>query len=250
MTKAKDGGAIEHRSFNFNEVKVAENDGEMTFSGYGAVFGNVDSHGDVIEKGAFAATLKKANDSGQWPAMLSQHGGVFGDSSTPIGVWTEMREDDIGLWIEGKLAPTEKGREAYELLKMKPRPAYSGLSIGFRAKEWARRTQPEDPARTLKVVDLVEVSLVTFPSNGKARVMSVKSEFNPREIEDALRDAGLSRADSVKAVSVFKSALRDEADTETDARDAAEPAGEGDAEAKRANDAMLVLAERIKALTA
>jgi uncharacterized protein len=244
MTKNKDGGAIEHRSFGLGEVKVADSDGEMTFSGYGAVFGNVDSYGDVIAKGAFAETLKKAKSSGVWPAMLSQHGGAFGEDMMPIGVWTEMREDDTGLWVEGKFAPTPRGKEAYELLKMKPRSAFNGLSIGFRAKEWAVRTQPDDPRRTLKAVDLLEVSLVTFPANGKARVLSVKSEFNPRDVEDSLREAGLSRADSVKAVAVLKGILlRDEAESDTTPRDEDETAKKSEAE-------LTTLAERIKALIA
>lgn len=212
---------IERLSVGLREVKIADADGaDMRFTGYGAVFGNIDSYGDVIAKGAFADTLKKSKDSGVWPAMLSQHGGMFGEDSTPIGIYTEMREDDVGLWVEGKLADTERGREAYALLKMQPRPAYNGLSIGFRAKEWAVRTSPEEPRRTLKAVELLEVSLVTFPANTKARVTSVKSEFNPREAEDSLRDAGLSRADSVKAVAVFKSLLlRDEAEPESEPRD-------------------------------
>lgn len=212
---------IERLSFGLKEVKLDDSSpDEMKFSGYGAVFGNVDSYGDVIAKGAFSDTLKKAKESGIWPAMLSQHGGMFGEDSTPIGIYTEMREDDVGLWVEGKLAATERGKEAYALLKMQPRPAYNGLSIGFRAKEWAVRTAPEEPRRTLKAVELLEVSLVTFPANGKARVTSVKSEFNPREAEDSLRDAGLSRADSVKAVAVFKSLLlRDEAEPESEPRD-------------------------------
>lgn len=244
MTTNKNGEAVEHRSFGLGEIKVAEDDSDMTFSGYGAVFGNVDSYGDVIAKGAFSETLKKAKSSGVWPAMLSQHGGPFGDGMTPIGVWTEMREDSTGLWVEGKFAPTEKGKEAYELLKMKPRSAFNGLSIGFRAKEWAVRTQPDDPRRTLKAVDLLEVSLVTFPANGKARVLSVKSEFNPRDIEDGLRDAGLSRADSVKAVAVLKSMLlRDEAEPNDGPRDEDETAKKSDAE-------LTELAERIKALIA
>jgi hypothetical protein len=155
-----------------------------------------------------------------------------------------MKEDDIGLYVEGKLANTERGREVYELLKMKPRPAISGLSIGYRAKEWTLRSTPTEPRRTLKAVDLLECSLVTFPMNGKARVLSVKSELNPREIEDGLRDAGLSRADSVKAVAVFKSILlRDEAEPETDPRDEDEAAIKSDAE-------LTGLAERIKALIA
>ncbi|MBX5239330.1 HK97 family phage prohead protease [Rhizobium sp. NLR22b] len=246
MTTNKGAGAIEHRSFGLGELKVADiaaSDGEMTFSGYGAVFNNVDAGDDLILKGAFAETIKSAKSTGIWPAMLSQHG-VYGSQMTPIGVWTEMKEDDIGLYVEGKLANTERGREVYELLKMKPRPAISGLSIGYRAKEWTLRSTPTEPRRTLKAVDLLECSLVTFPMNGKARVLSVKSEFNPREIEDSLRDAGLSRADSVKAVAVFKSMLlRDEAEPDTDLRDEEEAAIKSDAQ-------LTELAERIKALIA
>ncbi|TGP65442.1 HK97 family phage prohead protease [Mesorhizobium sp. M2D.F.Ca.ET.225.01.1.1] len=211
---------IEHMAVSLGEVKLDGADGDMTFSGYGAVFGNVDSYGDVIAKGAFKKTLADAKKSSVWPAMLSQHGGMFGEDATPIGVWTEMREDDIGLYVEGKLANTERGKEAYQLLKMTPRPAYSGLSIGFRATEWTMRSKPEEPRRTLTAVDLLEVSLVTFPANSKARVMSVKNEFNPRAIEDGLREAGLSRADSVRAVAVFKSMLlRDEVEPNSDHRD-------------------------------
>lgn len=245
MTKSNEGGAIEHRSFGLAEIKVADTadtEGEMTFSGYGAVFGNVDSYGDVIAKGAFAETLKAVTKSGIWPSMLSQHGGMFGDSQTPIGVWSEMKEDDHGLWVEGKFANTERGREAYELLKMKPRPAISGLSIGFRAKEWAVRTQPDEPRRTLKAVDLVEISLVTFPANTKARVTNVKSEFNPRDFETALREAGLSRADSVKAVGVIKSLLhRDDEEQDSELRDEAAAAELRSAE-------LISLADRIRTL--
>lgn len=209
---------IERMAVALGEVKLVGDD--MTFSGYGSVFGNLDSYGDVVAKGAFRATLAEARKSAVWPAMLSQHGGMFGEDSTPIGVWTEMREDDVGLYVEGKLANTARGKEAHELLKMTPRPAYSGLSIGFRPVEWAMRTKPEEPRRTLKSVDLLEVSLVTFPANSKARVLSVKNEFNPRIIEDGLRDAGLSRGDSVKAVAVLKSLLlRDEAEPGTGPRD-------------------------------
>lgn len=219
MTKTtEEANGLERKAYTLGDVKVvsADDSGEMTFSGYGAVFGNVDSYGDVIARGAFSKALADARKSGSWPAMLSQHGGAFGEDMTPIGVWTEMREDDVGLYVEGKLAPTVRGKEAYELLKMTPRPAYTGLSIGFRPTEWVMRSKPEEPRRTLKSVDLLEVSLVTFPANPKARVTGVKSDFNPREIEEALREAGLSRGDSVKAVAIFKSRLRDEGGTPRD----------------------------------
>lgn len=180
------------------ELKFAGADEkDMTFSGYGAVFGNVDSYGDVIQKGAFKESLTRAKRAKQWPSMLMHHGGgMFGGDPTPVGIWTEMREDDVGLFVEGKLAPTARGIEAYQLLKMEPRPAITGLSIGYLAKEWSVRTKPDDPRRTLKAVELLEVSLVTMPANPKARVQAVKSDLTIRDAEKALRDVGFSQSDA------------------------------------------------------
>lgn len=206
---------IEH--FFCREVKFAGSDkvDEMTFSGYGAVFGNVDSYGDVIQPGAFADTLSNAQKTSQFPAMLMQHGG-FGlgaDDMTPVGIWTSLSEDGHGLKVEGKLADTPRGVEAYKLLKMTPRPAITGLSIGYIAKEWSQRSKPEEPRRTLKKVDLLEVSLVTFPANPKARIQSVKSAgFTERDFEQLMRDAGLTRTEALVVINQgFKSflAMRD-----------------------------------------
>ena len=195
--------ALERAAFGLREVKLAPPEAGMTFSGYGAVFGNVDSYGDVIQPGAFADTLAAAQKSGQWPAMLLQHGGwgMGAEDMTPIGIWTSFSEDGVGLKVEGKLADTPRGREAYALLKMEPRPAIDGLSIGYIPKEWSQRSKPEEPRRTLKKVDLLEVSLVTFPANGKARVSAVKSLEDIASLADAeafLREVGgLSKSQAV-----------------------------------------------------
>jgi hypothetical protein len=191
---------MERLNFGFSgiEIKAGDDAAPMTFSGYGAVFGNVDAYGDVIAKGAFSKSIAEFKKSNVWPAMLSQHGG-FGmgaDDVTPIGVWTEIREDDHGLYVEGQLADTVRGREMYALMKMQPRSAINGMSIGYIAKEWTARSKPEEPRRTLNRVDLIEISLVTFPANGKARVTGVKSDGSTptiREAENALREAGFSR---------------------------------------------------------
>jgi len=194
--------SIERKSFTLSEVKFAEGEAkEMTFSGYGAVFGNVDSYGDVIQAGAFADTLAEAEKSGQFPAMLMQHGGwgMGADDMTPVGIWPSLSEDKKGLKVEGKLADTPRGREAYSLMKMTPRPAITGLSIGYIPKEWVTRVKAEDPRRTLTKVDLLEISLVTFPANGKARVTNVKSavgDFSERDFERLMQDAGLSRKEA------------------------------------------------------
>jgi len=190
---------IQHLVCNLIEVKALDDsDGQMRFSGYGAVFGNVDSYGDVIKKGAFKDTLRDAKSSGIYPAMLSQHGGwgLTADDMTPIGLWDSLEEDDTGLKLEGIFAETQRGKEMYTLMKMTPRPAISGLSIGYIAKEYSIGTKPDEPRRTLKKVDLMEISPVTFPANGKARVQSVKNALSIRDLEGALRDVGLSQAEA------------------------------------------------------
>lgn len=186
------------------ELKFAASGDDMIFSGYGSVFGVMDAYRDVIAKGAFRETLKQAKASGIYPAMLAQHGGMFGgDADNPIGIWTDLREDDVGLYVEGKLAPTVRGQEIYALLKMQPRPAIDGLSIGYVAKDWSNGTKPDEPRRTLKVVDLWEVSLVTFPANPESRIGQVKAaeRFKTiRDFETFLRDeGGLSHA-AAKAI--------------------------------------------------
>lgn len=186
----------------FAPADTAAND--MTFEGYGAVFGNVDAYGDVMEPGAFASYLSDMRiGKQQWPAMLLQHGGwgASADDMTPIGVWTELSEDGRGLKVKGQLADTPRGREIYTLMKMAPRPAIDGLSIGYIPKEFEMRSKPEDPRRRLKRVDLIEISPVTFPANTSARVAAVKSTsgLTIRDAERALRDAGYSRSEA-KAV--------------------------------------------------
>ena len=175
------------------EIKAVNADG--TVEGYGSVFGVRDNYDDVIAQGAFIQSLKDHKAAGTMPAMLWQH-----DADKPIGVWTEMVEDEKGLRIKGQLAmETVKGKEAHALLKM---GALNGLSIGFMSKEWAYDRDTE--VRTLTAIDLWEVSLVTFPANEKARVTNVKSAdemATPKDAEKALRDAGFSKSDATAFVS-------------------------------------------------
>ena len=180
------GGGREVRSFAL-QIKATGDDG--TVEGYGSVFGVRDNYDDVIAKGAFIQSLKDHKAAGTLPAMLWQH-----DADKPIGVWTEMVEDEKGLRIKGQLAmETVKGKEAHALLKM---GALNGLSIGFISKEWSYDRDTE--VRTLTAIDLWEVSLVTFPANDEARITDVKSLLQrgetppPSKVERALREVGFS----------------------------------------------------------
>lgn len=201
---------VEHRSYAL-AVKAAGDDG--TVEGYGSVFGARDTYDDVIQPGAFAASLGQHRSAGTMPAMLWQH-----NPEEPIGVWAEMVEDERGLLVRGRLVlESERGRAAHALLKA---GALNGLSIGFMAKQWSY--DRDSDVRTLTEIDLWEVSMVTFPAQPKARVTNVKSAdvagiATIRQAEKALRDAGFSADAAGAYVAQVKAIVL----AERDARDAA-----------------------------
>ncbi len=161
--------------------------GDGRFSGYGAVFGNVDSHRDVIERGAFSASLSTWRSKGRWPAMRLMHGdngsNPFRFDNLPIGRWLDMREDARGLWVEGQLLAldTDLGKRLHALLAAS---VLDGLSIGFRPVK--TRAGSSGVGRYLVEIDLRELSLVDEPSNDLARLTAI----SPSDAAfDKLRDA-------------------------------------------------------------
>jgi hypothetical protein len=173
---------------------------EGRFSGYASIFGNKDLGNDIVEKGAFASSLKRK--SPKQIKMLFMH-----KTDEPIGVYEKMEEDEKGLRVEGKLAlGTQRGKEVYELMKM---GAIDGLSIGYRVDAKGYHYDDDGKKRRLKNVDLMEISAVTFPMNPKARVRKVKgAECTIREWEELLRDVGgLSRNESKVGAKALVKAL-------------------------------------------
>ena len=184
------------------QCELKANGDTGTFEGYGSIFNITDRGGDIVVPGAFTETLAVQKAAGRLPAMLWQH-----RQAEPIGVYTSMEEDAVGLKVKGQLAlKTARGAEAYELMKM---GALSGMSIGYRSRDdsYDRVTG----VRSLKKVDLVELSLVTFPMNDASRVSAVKAieELDSlSEIERHLRDVcGLSKSESTALVSRVKSVI-------------------------------------------
>jgi HK97 family phage prohead protease len=183
-------------------IKQAGDDGHI--EGLGAVFGNVDLGFDRIERGAFRDTLRKIK--GGVP-MLWQH---FSDQ--PIGLWDGLTETRTGLAVEGDInLDVQQGREARSLVKQ---GAVKGLSIGYIPKDF----EFEDEVRVLKRVDLVEVSLATFPMNPEARVSGVKHATR-RELEQSLKyEYGLSQRCARHVASIIRKDIDDsECDTRSDA---------------------------------
>lgn len=186
------------------EVK-AEDDDSGVFEGFGSVFGNRDAGDDIVVEGAFKKSLAKRGAAGI--AMLWQH-----DSREPIGNWLSVDETVRGLKVVGQLLVdgVQRAREAHVLLKAK---ALNGLSIGYATKRFELDT--DTGVRRLLEVDLMEISVVTFPMNDRARVGRVKA-LSPediatkRQLEDALRDAGFSKsAAAYVAANWTEPALRD-----------------------------------------
>ncbi len=166
-----------HLSFDA-QFKAVGDDNSGEFEGYGSVFGVVDSYREVVEKGAFAESLKEHG----LPKLLLQH------STWMVGgVYLEAVEDERGLKVRGKLnLEVQAAREAYSLLKQ---GALSGLSIGFRTLD--DETDPKTGLTHIKKVRLYEVSIVTFPANEAATISAVKTAPGTiRDFEDFLREAG------------------------------------------------------------
>jgi HK97 family phage prohead protease len=180
-------GQLKVRDF-FLSIKATDVAEDGTFTGYGSVFGGEpDSYGEVVAKGAFTESLAELKAKGRIVPVLWQH-----RSSEPIGVYLEISEDAHGLKVTGQLLISDvaQAKEAYALLKA---GAVTGLSIGY----WVRQASYDEKTgiRTLIKLDLVEVSLVTFPAKDDARVEAVKFKLERGrlptlpEFEKALREA-------------------------------------------------------------
>lgn len=151
----------EYKTLKFELEDFDEEQG--IFSGYAAVFGNVDSGGDVIEPGAFTKTIAEGTERVK---ILAQHN----DYDLPIGKPLELREDAHGLYIKGKISETTMGKDVKTLLRDK---VLNEMSIGYDPVTFDY--DKEDGVRHLREVKLWEVSIVTWAMNPKAVVTGYKA---------------------------------------------------------------------------
>jgi|TARA_B100001063_G_scaffold8151_1_gene6314 HK97 family phage prohead protease len=194
------------------DYKELDTDDDGTFEGYASVFNNKDLGNDVIKQGAFSESIK-----GKKPKqikLLYQH-----KTDEPIGVIDSLVEDTRGLKIKGRLAMgTQKGKEVFELMKM---GALDSMSIGYRLSPDDYKYSDKLKKRTITNLDLMEISMVTFPMNPKAKITKVKlAEMNVREIEHYLRDVGLMSSSVAKqSANVLYKSFNHEVDEQRDVVD-------------------------------
>jgi HK97 family phage prohead protease len=189
------------RETKFSPLDFKRLAADGTFEGYASLFGKLDLGRDMVMPGAFAESLAQRGAAGV--KLLYQH-----DPAEPIGVWLDIREDHVGLYVKGRLMP-EVAR-AREVLSLMRAGALDGLSIGFRTVKG--RTDAKTGIRRIEKADLWEISVVTFPMQTGARVRTVKQIMAPgqapteREFERWLtRDAGFSRS---QARALMRSGLK------------------------------------------
>ena len=184
---------------------------ERVFRGYASVFYNVNSYGFAMERGAFDKVLEE----GQVPAMFFNHN----VDQVPIGTWKALEVDDIGLKVEGVLTPgIQLADDVYAAIRA---GSVSGMSIGF---DVAEDGIEEGTGFINRVDHLYEISVCTFPADGKARISEalsaeleaqISSCSKEQDFEDFLRDVGgLSRSRAKQFIAQFKASLKDQRDAD------------------------------------
>lgn len=149
----------------FKSVELKETAIDMsarTIEGYAATW-DLDQANDIINKGAFTKTISEGFPAGR-VKMLWQH-------DKPLGMPSEMFEDDRGLYVKGKISRTQLGDEALELMRD---GVVDRMSIGFSIPQ-NKAGFNEEGIRIISEVKLFEFSPVTFPANEAAHILAVKS---------------------------------------------------------------------------
>lgn len=173
----------------------AEKDKAGVFTGVAST-SDLDLQGDVVEPGAFEPIPKKRAPNGNMiPAvlMLRDH-----DRSQVIGGWTGFHQDKTELYVEGELMIDEvpKARETYALLQ---KGYLNGLSVGFHMRDKEGSWEIVRGKRHIKKANLQEISIVGFPANRQARVVSVK-----QQIDEWRQSLGLDPCDIAELLELFK----------------------------------------------
>lgn len=148
MAQGRDGAP-----WMLKHVQHDDENSEVRFAGYAAIFDRVDRGGDVVRRGAFARSLA----AGGPVPLLWQH-----DPARVIGTVEALAEDARGLRVVARVNARIGALVAARTV--------TGLSFGYRV----RKASGSDP-RALIDVELVEVSLVKRPMQPLARVIAVRA---------------------------------------------------------------------------
>ena len=171
------------KSIEGQEVKVVERifhakfkalpeEGDGTFEAYVSVFGNADSYGEIVDRGAFKDFLAAyppdpTTGIPRYPKGVWAH-----DWSKPISATLEVREDDFGLYIKGRLVlEVQQAAECYALMKA---GVITDFSFGYGVDE--DYMDSNDGLRHLRKLSIFEYSPVLVGANRRAELIGVKAD--------------------------------------------------------------------------
>jgi HK97 family phage prohead protease len=145
---------------------------DMEFSCHTNAKNNIDHALDRSTDGAYRKSIKNHKTNDTMPKMFWNHDSF----SPPVGVWTEMEEDEKGLFKIGRMLETDRGIEIYKGLKSK---AIDSFSIGYTVikEKWNSSLNCND----LIEIDIKESSPVNFACNELARLVDVKNRLSNGE---------------------------------------------------------------------
>jgi HK97 family phage prohead protease len=193
-----------------------DSDTRGTFTGYASVFNGNDSDNDTILPGAFKKSIKR-HKSRPVKGFINhkQH-------EIPVIDWVNLSEDSTGLEVSGRIDFNHTDGES--LYSAMERGAMDAMSIGFKLdpKDYTRKERDDDDGddwrymfgnRNIKNMDLMEISVVTFPADDAARVADVKSELpgfvTLADFERYLRDAcGFSKSAATAFIGRLSTVVR------------------------------------------
>ena len=235
---------VKDTALTARQVKAGPDDGltEGEFTAYASVFGNKDSYGDVVVKGAFADDLQAWKDSGQNIPLLFGHN--MADPDFNIGHVVKAEEDEFGLKVTAQLdLENPKAAQVYRMIKGR---RINQMSFAYDVLEGANaKSDTLGDYYELRKLKTYEVSVVTIGANQETEILAVKSATDAlmakagrvlsAKNEGALRSAHeqlVGAADQIKTVlSVFDDGTGDDqskASGEPEAKSSAadeEPAG-------------------------
>lgn len=185
-------------------IKAAGEEDDLadgTIRAYASVFGNVDSYGDVVEKGAFARSIKEWEDSGDTLPLLWGHNTL--DPDFNIGGVKKATEDDHGLLIEAEFdLDNPKAAQVYRLCKGR---RVRDLSFAFDIAEAGEGKVDERPVRLLKDLNLFECSIVPYGANPETSIVAVKHSIE--NLTGQLRKSDEQPGDLTELRSMLTSAV-------------------------------------------
>jgi HK97 family phage prohead protease len=162
----------------------------------------------------FMDWAKEFASSGRPLPMFLNHN----SESMPVGEWNSIEMDDEGMSASGRLfLNTTAGSDLYQVMSESPN-MFGGVSVGAYADEYQMVNSNGEPDQSEEAYfqitkgGLRETSVVMYPNNPKAEVSKLEffmedGSVDLRQLEQSLRDAGVSKQNAVAAASVFKQVL-------------------------------------------